>query len=98
MLLNWWPENGVHISTYIQMTKSEVKEYTNGEVTIIWKPHVCRHSGRCFTGLPEVFDPDSRPWINVNGASTQQIIDQVKKCPSGALTTILNSERQNNEQ
>jgi uncharacterized Fe-S cluster protein YjdI len=74
------------------MAKDVLKEYTNGEVTILWRPNVCRHSGNCFNGLPLVFDPDERPWINVNGASTQQIIEQVKKCPSGALSTVMNSE------
>ncbi|MEO8086220.1 MAG: (4Fe-4S)-binding protein, partial [Bacteroidota bacterium] len=54
------------------------KHYTNGEVTITWKAHLCRHSGRCFSGLPQVFDPEVRPWINPEGATTQQIIDQVK--------------------
>ena len=80
------------------MPKDDLKQYTNGEVTILWRPHVCRHSGNCFTGLPGVFDPEERPWVNVYGASTQEIIEQVKKCPSGALRTIMNSEIQNNEQ
>ena len=34
----------------------------------------------------------------MNGAGSQEIIEQVKNCPSGALTTIMNSEIQNNEQ
>ena len=31
-------------------------KYTNGEVTVVWKPGVCIHSGICVKGLPEVFD------------------------------------------
>jgi len=80
------------------MAEDVLKEYTNGEVTIRWRPNVCQHSGRCYNGLPRVFDPDQRPWVNANGASTQEIIEQVKKCPSRALTTVMNSEIQNNEQ
>ena len=60
--------------------------YSNGEITVIWKPDVCMHSGKCFTGLPQVFDPKRRPWIDMSKAGAQQIIDQVKKCPSGALS------------
>lgn len=70
---------------------SRIKEYTNGEVTIVWKPNLCTHSKNCIYGLPAVFDSEARPWIDAEGASTQAIIDQVKKCPSGALTTYLNA-------
>ena len=73
------------------MERKITRKYANGEVTIVWKPDVCIHSAICFKGLPEVFDPRVRPWINAEGASTQQIIDQVKKCPSGALTYEINS-------
>ena len=62
------------------------KEYTNGEVTVLWKPDLCIHSENCVKGLPGVFDPNARPWINVNGASSEEIIAQVAKCPSGALS------------
>ncbi|MBK8701207.1 MAG: (4Fe-4S)-binding protein [Saprospiraceae bacterium] len=70
------------------------KKYTNGEVTIIWKPGLCIHSTNCWKGhegLKEVFDPSSRPWIKPEGASTERIIEQVKKCPSGALSYIMNN-------
>lgn len=60
--------------------------YSNGEVTVIWKPDLCIHSGNCVRGLAEVFNPKKQPWISMDHASTQQIIDQVKKCPSGALS------------
>lgn len=60
--------------------------YSNEEVTVIWKPDLCIHSGICFKGLAGVFDPRRKPWIILDNATTQQIIDQVKKCPSGALS------------
>ena len=62
------------------------KKYSNGEVTIIWRPPLCWHSGKCFTGLPTVFDPMVIPWVNPDGADTESIIVQVKQCPSRALT------------
>ncbi|MBX7050478.1 MAG: (4Fe-4S)-binding protein [Flavobacteriales bacterium] len=62
------------------------KEYTNGEVTVIWEPSKCIHSGICARGLSEVFKPKEAPWIKIDAASTEQIVDQIKKCPSGALS------------
>lgn len=72
--------------------KDITKKYTNGEVTIVWKPNECIHSTICFKGLGEVFDPRKRPWITPEGASTDKIIEQVKKCPSGALSYYLNRD------
>ena len=69
--------------------------YSNGEITVIWKPDVCKHSGKCFTGLREVFDPKRRPWIDLTKAETQKIIEQVKKCPSGALSIADRSSESN---
>jgi uncharacterized Fe-S cluster protein YjdI len=67
--------------------QSTVKEYSNGEVTVIWQPSLCIHSKRCVEGLPAVFNQQARPWINAQGASTDQIVAQVAECPSGALST-----------
>ena len=68
------------------------KRYTNGEVTVVWKPDICIHSEICFHGLGEVFDPDKRPWVNINGALTEAIVAQVDQCPSGALSYIRHKE------
>jgi len=76
------------------------KEYTNGEITIVWKTALCRHSTICWkpaTGLPGVFNPMVRPWIKPEAAPTAQIIDQVKKCPSGALSFYWNENTRENE-
>jgi uncharacterized Fe-S cluster protein YjdI len=69
------------------------KEYSNGEVTIVWQNKLCTHSGICVTGLPSVFDRDKHPWINTDGATTQEMIAQVKKCPSGALSFFMNGDK-----
>lgn len=71
------------------MPKETIK-YTNGEVTVIWKPKVCIHSKVCWTELREVFDPFVRPWVRMDGSTTEKIIQQVRKCPSGALSYEMN--------
>jgi len=68
------------------------KEYSNGEVTVIWQPEICMHSGICFRGLPSVFQPRVRPWIKIDAASTEEIVNQVKACPSRALSYYRNAE------
>ena len=73
------------------MSESE-KAYTNGEITVLWKPGVCIHSAKCVQGLGEVFNVSARPWINMGGSTTQRIIQQVEQCPSGALSYARNSE------
>jgi uncharacterized Fe-S cluster protein YjdI len=67
-------------------------KYPKGEITVIWKPQICSHSGICARGLPGVFDPKRKPWIDMSQAETLQIIEQVKKCPSGALSIVVSDE------
>jgi len=62
------------------------KRYSNDEITVIWKPEVCAHSTLCWKSLLNVFDPRKRPWVNMLGATTEEIVETVKKCPSGALS------------
>ena len=66
--------------------KKIVKEYTNGEITVVWQPHMCTHSTKCWKGLLPVFDPRRKPWVDMNGASSEDIVAQVNQCPSGALS------------
>jgi uncharacterized Fe-S cluster protein YjdI len=62
------------------------KEYTNGEVTVVWQSGKCIHSANCVRNNPDVFQPKEKPWIKIDGSSTDKIIETVQKCPSGTLT------------
>lgn len=66
--------------------------YKNKDITVVWQPGICQHSAICFKGLPQVFDPRRKPWIEMDKATTEQIMEQVKKCPSGALSFMMNEE------
>ena len=70
----------------------KVKEYSNGEVTVVWEAEKCIHSAICAKGLPEVFQPKERPWIKIDAAATDALVKQVKACPSGALSYKMNNE------
>ncbi len=49
------------------------KRYSNGEITVIWQPDLCQHSGVCARGLPDVFAPRRRPWIELAHADSPAI-------------------------
>lgn len=63
-----------------------IKEYTNGELTVIWQPELCCHAGHCVKMLPKVYCPKDRPWVKIGNATTEQLMAQIHACPSGALT------------
>ena len=71
------------------------KHYSNGEITVVWKPVLCQHSEKCWRGLGEVFDPKNKPWIKVDGVDSARIVQQVSQCPSGALSIIRNTTDEN---
>lgn len=63
-----------------------IKEYKNGNLTVVWKPKICIHAGVCVKMLPKVYNPKATPWINCENASLQALKSQIEACPSGALT------------
>lgn len=77
----------------MEEVKEKKREYSNGVITVVWKPDKCTHASFCWKELPEVFNPDNRPWVNINGASSERIMQQVERCPSGALTYYKNGEK-----
>ena len=68
------------------MQEEIVKEYSNGEITIVWKPQLCQHSGNCVRVLPKVYNPKAKPWLTPENASGDEIRAQITTCPSGALS------------
>ena len=70
--------------------------YSNNEITVVWQPELCIHSTICFSQMPNVFKPQLKKWIDPNGAPSDKIIEQVKMCPSGALSFFYNNELKNN--
>lgn len=73
------------------MDKNE-RSYTNGDITVHWKPRECVHAGTCFREMRKVFDPSRRPWIDLTQGETDAIIDIVERCPTDALTYDKNNQ------
>jgi uncharacterized Fe-S cluster protein YjdI len=63
-----------------------VKKYSRDGITVIWQPALCQHSGICARGLPLVFNPRRKPWIQLEHSDPATITAQVERCPSGALS------------
>lgn len=73
--------------------KNITKEYSNGEITVVWQSGKCTHSGNCVKNLPQVFNTKVSPWIQMDSATTSEIKSTVEKCPSGALSFYYNNEK-----
>jgi uncharacterized Fe-S cluster protein YjdI len=70
----------------MEADRKPVIKYVKDNVTVVWQPHKCIHSGVCVKGLPSVFRPQEKKWIKMDGASLEAIQEQVHRCPSGALS------------
>ncbi len=62
------------------------RDYETADVTVHWDSTRCVHSGICLKSLPDVFDTQRRPWVDVAAASAGEIVAAIERCPSGALT------------
>ena len=62
------------------------KTYTGKDIAIGFDMKRCIHSRNCFLKLPNVFDPDRRPWVDPDAAPAEDIAAMIRTCPSGALT------------
>ncbi|WP_026755410.1 (4Fe-4S)-binding protein [Sediminibacter sp. Hel_I_10] len=65
--------------------KTKPNVFSNSEITVTYSPCQCINAERCAKELSNVFRHSVIPWIDLDAASTDEIINQIKKCPSGAL-------------
>lgn len=68
------------------------KNYVGKHVTVHDNRAICSHAAECIRNLPPVFRLRERPWIYVDGADLDAVVETVKKCPSGALSYSIGEE------
>lgn len=63
-----------------------MKPVETDDLKISFDMKTCIHARKCWLGLPKVFDPAQRPWIQPEHGSTEEIVATIDACPSGALS------------
>lgn len=89
---NTHEEDGLDTEKAEDRYKNRWRSYEGESITINFNLGLCCHVGRCLKHLPSVFSKDTKPWINPNGATVEEIMETIRKCPSGALTYTINGE------
>lgn len=64
---------------------TKIRTYESDNATVTWDQHRCIHFAACVRGLPDVFDPDQKPWVEPEQASPEAVLEVVTRCPTGAL-------------
>lgn len=75
----------------------EAKEYSNGEITVIWQAEKCIHSGICVKMLPKVYTPREKPWVHPFEADAAALKNQIEHCPSGALSYRMDQKEEHGD-
>ena len=94
--------DGSHNEKGLNEIKSEkrkpdlTRDYTGKDIIIHFNLGVCSHNGACVRGLPEVFNVRRKPWIMADNAPVEEIIETIKKCPSGALSYTIDGIKYTN--
>lgn len=91
--------DGSHIdngfsSERIKKDKPEPEYYKGEKITIVFDRYLCMGAGFCGE-LESVFGTHKNPVFNPDGASAEKIIQTIRKCPSGALSYIINEKHEN---
>jgi len=60
--------------------------YPGTQADVTYDASRCIHAARCVHGLPEVFDPHRKPWVEPDRAEdVQALMRVIRACPTGAL-------------
>ncbi|WP_227379575.1 CDGSH iron-sulfur domain-containing protein [Haladaptatus halobius] len=65
--------------------EEDLHEYHGRYIEVSYDHNRCIHVRECVEGLPEVFDPNQRPWIDADNADADEVARVIERCPTGAL-------------
>ncbi len=65
--------------------ETKTHAYEGTDATVTWDKKRCIHFEACVHGLPDVFDPNGRPWIKPDEADDNALLNVIQQCPTGAL-------------
>lgn len=65
--------------------QAATRTYDRAELSVVWDAGRCIHTAKCIQALPQVFDPQARPWVKVDAAPAADVAAAVRACPTGAL-------------
>jgi CDGSH-type Zn-finger protein/uncharacterized Fe-S cluster protein YjdI len=63
----------------------KLHEYKGKNITVQYDAQRCIHAKECVHGLPGVFNPDAKPWVQADHAEAQALAAVIRRCPTGAL-------------
>jgi len=67
-------------------TMAKTRQYDGDGIRVAYDAERCIHAAKCVHGLPAVFDPNRRPWIDAEAAPADMLAASIRQCPTGALT------------
>jgi CDGSH-type Zn-finger protein len=82
--------NGFRDGNQADAAKDKREAYASKSITIFDNRALCAHAAHCTEELASVFRYGKEPWIDPDGASVQEVIAVIRKCPSGALSYAIN--------
>jgi CDGSH-type Zn-finger protein len=84
--------NGFRDARTADPSKNVREIHVGQSITIFDNRAICAHAGFCTDGLKAVFREEGTPWIDPDAASVAQVIETIRRCPSGALSYALHGE------
>ncbi len=59
----------------------KTRAYEGDGIVVHYELKRCIHAAECVHGLPAVFDPQKRPWIDPTQSDADELAAAVERCP-----------------
>ncbi len=67
------------------MSTVKIHRYEADGIVVTYEARRCIHARECVHGLPAVFDPNRKPWVDPKASRAGEIARVIERCPTGAL-------------